>query len=91
MKTRSVLMFAAAIYAGVAPGALGGQRTSLRGSDDRLLGYIEETNYGEVLLSPTNDRLGEYYRRDNSTRDASDRLVGYGNLLALLLDEACRH
>lgn len=58
----------------------------LRDRQNRLLGTIKHRPDGrQDLYGATNRLLGTYFPRTNETRDAANRLVGWGNLLASLL------
>lgn len=58
----------------------------LRDRQNRPLGTIKHRPDGrQDIFSPANRLLGSYFPRTNETRDASNRLVGKGNLLTSLL------
>ncbi len=58
---------------------------TLKDSSNRILGYIYDDGDKLVLVDKSNRRLGYYYKRDDVTKDTSNRLIGYGNLLITLL------
>lgn len=58
----------------------------LRDRSNRLLGKIHTLSNGVLELRDASNRLkGKYDPKTNQTRDASNSLVGKGNLLASLL------
>ena len=58
----------------------------LRDSSNKLIGTISEISNGQLeIRDPSNKRLGTYDPKTNQTRDASNRVVGAGNLLTTLL------
>ncbi len=50
-------------------------------------GYIRETANGQTLYAPGGRVLGYYNETANQTTDAGGRLIGYGNLLLILLED----
>jgi hypothetical protein len=59
----------------------------IRDRTGKLLGKIHTLSNGKLeLRSASNKKLGTYYPDTNQTRDHSNRLIGKGNLLTLLLD-----
>jgi YD repeat-containing protein len=61
----------------------------LRDEQGHLLGVIEQLADGNRLArDPQGRLLGGYNARANATRDRTGRLVGEGDLLALLLGRA---
>lgn len=58
----------------------------LRDRSNRLLGRIRQRPDGKLELRDVSNRLrGTYEPRSNETHDASNRLMGRGNLLTSLL------
>jgi hypothetical protein len=61
-------------------------RETLRDKRRKIIGFTETLNdETEIILDKHGNRLGEYDRYVNVTRDAHGNLVGFGNLLAWLL------
>ena len=58
---------------------------TLRDSSNHILGYIYDDGDKLVIKDDSNHLKGYYYKRDNVTKDPSNRIVGYGNLLTTLL------
>jgi hypothetical protein len=58
---------------------------TLRDSSNRIFGYIYDGGDRLVLVDDSNRTLGYYYKREDVTRDMSNRIIGYGNLLLTLL------
>lgn len=57
----------------------------LRDSYDRVIGEIVFSGSTIVLRDSNHRKIGEYRSDDDTTRDAQNRIVGYGNLLTTLL------
>lgn len=58
----------------------------LRDRSNRLIGKIKQRSDGKMEGRDASNRLkGTYDPRTNETRDASNRVVGKGNLLATLI------
>jgi hypothetical protein len=58
----------------------------LRDSSQRIIGYIETKPDGSQIGRDAFQRIKGYYDPNaNATKDASLRIVGYGNLLASLI------
>ena len=58
----------------------------LRDSSQRIIGYIEIKPDGTQIGRDAAQRLKGYYEpKSNTTRDASQRIVGTGNLLSSLI------
>lgn len=57
----------------------------LKDKTGRKLGEIREQSGRSVLFDHTGRKLGEYDPKTDTTKDASGRRVGEGNLLASLL------
>ena len=58
----------------------------IKDGSSRLLGTIKTLSNGKMEIRDATSRFkGTYDPTTNETRDASSRLVGTGNLLALLL------
>jgi len=58
----------------------------LRDKAQRIIGYIETKPDGSQTGRDTAQRIkGYYYAKGNATRDASQRVVGYGNQLSSLI------
>lgn len=59
----------------------------LRDRTGKIIGKIYTLSNGKLeLRSASNKKLGTYDPDTNQTRDYSNRLIGKGNLLAMLLD-----
>ncbi|NLX96747.1 MAG: hypothetical protein GXY83_11270 [Rhodopirellula sp.] len=58
----------------------------LRDNHNKHIGTIKTLSDGkQEIRDPHNKKLGTYDPKRNETRDASNRLVGKGNLLTTLL------
>ena len=60
--------------------------TPLRDTSQRIIGYIETKPDGTQIGRDAQQRIKGYFDpKANATRDASQRIVGYGNLLSTLI------
>ena len=60
----------------------------LRDKSNRILGKIRQLSNGKLEGRDASNRIkGTYDPRTNETRDASNRVVGKGNLLAVLITQ----
>lgn len=62
------------------------RRDELRDTSNKLIGWIEQTAEGRYEVRSHSGQLkGWYDQKDNTTRDASGKRLGLGNLVAILL------
>ena len=55
---------------------------NIRNANGKVIGKMNETEVKDA----NNKRLGRYDKSSNSTFDANGKFIGYGNLMATLLD-----
>ena len=61
-------------------------RTEIRDRNFNIIAYVETEFNGKKVLRDRNFRiLGYYHPEDNTTRDPSFRIVGYGDMLTTLI------
>jgi len=59
---------------------------TLKDSNYRVLGYIEQESDGTLTIKDSNYRVKGYYDpKQNVTKDTNYRVVAHGNLLTTLL------
>ena len=62
------------------------ERITLKDNLNRIIGYIEIRNNGDKVLKDQDNRIKGYYVAEfNTTKDANNRIVGYGDILTSLL------
>jgi hypothetical protein len=60
----------------------------LRDKSNKLLGKIKQLSNGKLEGRDASNRLkGTYDPKSNETRDSSNRLIGKGNMLAILITD----
>lgn len=60
-------------------------RTALKDSSNRTIGYIDDKPNEQVGYDASNRKKGRYDKKQNKTYDASNRMIGTGNLLTNLI------
>lgn len=64
------------------------ERTKLRDASGKVIGIVTTRANGDSVLRDLSNRfVGAYNRRTDETRDRTGKLVGKGNILAMLLRE----
>lgn len=57
------------------------------GQGGKVRGYLKETSNGQTLLAPGGRVLGYFNENTDTTTDAGNSFIGYGNQLILLLED----